>query len=53
MVKFVELFKQLYTKAYRTDKSMAAVLFQNRIEVFKWEYSQNLIQKGPLNRNMH
>ena len=32
---------------------MAAVLFQNRIEAFKWEYSQNLIQKEPLNLIMY
>lgn len=43
-----------YTKAFMADKHMRNLqLFPNRRAAWKWEYQQNLIQRGPLNRNMH
>jgi len=42
-----------YTKDFMSDKFMESVLFPNRLEAYHWEYQQNLINKGPLNLNMH
>lgn len=43
-----------YTKTFMFDKYMGEkILFPNRIEAYKWEFQQNLIQRGPLNLNMH
>jgi RHS repeat-associated protein len=43
-----------YTKAFMFDKSMPVkIQFPNRLEAYQWEYQQNLIQRGPLNLNMH
>ncbi len=43
-----------YTKAFMADKIMVPVrLFPNRYQAYFWEYQQNLIQRGPLNLNMH
>lgn len=36
------------------DKRMIdPILFPNRQAAWDWEYQQNLIQRGPLNKNMH
>jgi hypothetical protein len=35
------------------DKYMEAIKFPNRKAAWDWEYQQNLILKGPLNKNMH
>jgi hypothetical protein len=43
-----------YTKSFMLDKQMVPFKqFPNRLEAWQWEYQQNLIQKGPLNLNMH
>ncbi len=43
-----------YSRAFMFDKSMPIkIQFQTRIEAYQWEYQQNLIQRGPLNLNMH
>ncbi len=43
-----------YTKAFMSDKYMVPFKqFPNRLEAYQWEYQQNLIQRGPLNLNMH
>lgn len=43
-----------YTRAFMFDKSMPIkIQFPTRIEAYQWEYQQNLIQRGPLNLNMH
>ena len=42
-----------YTKSFMSDKYMESILFPNRKAAWDWEYLQNLIQKGPLNKNMH
>ncbi|MDX2188243.1 MAG: RHS repeat-associated core domain-containing protein [Bacteroidota bacterium] len=43
-----------YTKAYMADKYMVPVKqFSNRLEAWQWEYQQNSIQRGILNKNMH
>ena len=36
-----------------SDKYMDPIPFANRLEAYNWEYEQNLIQRGPLNKNMH
>jgi len=28
-------------------------IFPNRRAAWEWEYWQNLLQRGPLNKNMH
>lgn len=45
--------QQRYTKSFMEDKYMDARLFNNRLEAYQWEYEQNLILRGPLNKNMH
>ena len=43
-----------YTKPFMSDKFMVPVKqFPIRLEAYQWEYQQNLIQRGPLNLNMH
>ena len=43
-----------YTKSFMEDKRMIdPILFPNRQAAWDWEYQQNLIQRGPLNKNMH
>ena len=43
-----------YTQAFIKDKEMIEpILFPNRQAAYDWEYLQNTIQKGTLNRNMH
>jgi RHS repeat-associated protein len=43
-----------YTKTFMGNKYMDfKVQFPTRIEAYQWEYQQNLIQRGPLNLNMH
>ena len=32
---------------------MIKKLFPNRRAAYEWEYKQNTIQRGPLNKNMH
>ena len=46
--------QQRYTKAFMYDKYMVPVKqFPNRLDAWNWEYQQNLIKRGLLNRNMH
>jgi hypothetical protein len=42
-----------YTKAFMSDKFMEKVLFPFRQNAWDWEFLQNKIQRGPLNKNMH
>ena len=43
-----------YTNSYMKDKKMVPIQqFPNRQAAWDWEYQQNLIQRGPLNKNMH
>lgn len=43
-----------YTRAFMQDKYMGTKrMFPNRRSAYDWEYKQNLIQQGPLNKNMH
>lgn len=43
-----------YTKSFMLDKKMVPFKqFPNRLDAWQWEYQQNLIQRGPLNLNMH
>jgi len=43
-----------YTRSFMKGKYMEPFKqFPNRLEAYKWEYQQNLIQRGPLNKNMH
>ncbi|WP_461639617.1 DUF6443 domain-containing protein [Labilibaculum euxinus] len=42
-----------YTKSFMSDKYMEKVLFPNRRAAYDWEYLQNQILRGPLNKNMH
>lgn len=43
-----------YTKAFMSDKIMLPVKqFPNRLEAWKWEFQQNQILRGLLNKNMH
>ena len=43
-----------YSSAFMQDKKMQnPILFENRYEAYSWEYEQNLIMPGPLNKNMH
>ena len=43
-----------YTKSFMSDKYMVPVKqFPNRLEAWQWEYQQNQILRGPLNKNMH
>ena len=42
-----------YTKSFMSDKYMIKQLFPNRRAAYNWEYQQNSIKRGPLNKNMH
>jgi hypothetical protein len=43
-----------YTKGFMQTHYMDNTFrFPTRIEAYQWEYQQNLIQRGPLNLNMH
>lgn len=42
-----------YPKWYMSDKYMIKQLFPNRRAAYEWEYKQNTIQRGSLNKNMH
>ncbi|MCV9926616.1 FG-GAP-like repeat-containing protein [Flavobacterium sp. LS1R49] len=43
-----------YTKAFMEDKQMIRIKqFPNRLEAYQWEYQQNVIKRGTLNKNMH
>jgi hypothetical protein len=44
-----------YTKGFMFDKYIVtpAKPFPTRLDAWLWEYQQNLIQRGPLNLNMH
>jgi hypothetical protein len=43
-----------YTKAFMSDKYMVPFKqFPNRLEAYQWEFGQNQIIRGPLNKNMH
>ena len=49
-----EIPQKRYTNSYMVDKRMEPIeLFPNRLAAWDWEYQQNLIQRGPLNKNMH
>jgi hypothetical protein len=43
-----------YTKSFMSDKYMVPVKqFPNRKAAWDWEFGQNQILRGPLNKNMH
>ncbi|MBB1646775.1 DUF6443 domain-containing protein [Sphingobacterium sp. UME9] len=42
-----------YTKSFMSDKYMEKILFPNRKAAYEWEFIQNQVLKGPLNKNMH
>jgi hypothetical protein len=43
-----------YTRSFMMDKNMPIkIQFPNRAAAYEWEFQQNLIQRGPLNFNMH
>ncbi|SDM14687.1 hypothetical protein [Chryseobacterium taihuense] len=42
-----------YTKKFMEDKFMEKFPFPNRLEAWKWEFQQNQILRGPLNKSMH
>lgn len=42
-----------YTKSFMLDKFMDASSFPNRKAAWDWEFQQNQILRGPLNKNMH
>jgi RHS repeat-associated protein len=42
-----------YTKAFMEDKYMERNLFPDRTSAYQWEFEQNQILRGPLNKNMH
>ena len=43
-----------YTKSFMLDKNMnERFLFPNRLDAWNWELQQNLILRGPLNKNLH
>ncbi len=43
-----------YSKSFMSDKYMVPIKqFPNRLEAWQWEYRQNQILRGPLNKNMH
>ena len=43
-----------YTRVFMKGKYLEPFKqFPNRLEAWQWEYQQNLIQRGPLNLNMH
>lgn len=43
-----------YTKTFMKDKEMKPVgPFPNRREAYDWEFEQNTLKRGPLNKNMH
>jgi RHS repeat-associated protein len=46
--------KARYTKAFMEDKFMIPFKqFPERLGAWKWEYQENVIERGPLNLNMH
>jgi hypothetical protein len=45
--------QQRYTQKYMFDKHMDKFPFPNRKAAWDWVFQQNLIQRGPLNFNMH
>jgi hypothetical protein len=51
-MKLEELVPYL-TNSKKLDKVMETFPFKNRKVAWDWEYGQNLINKGPLNKNMH
>ncbi|GCB34058.1 hypothetical protein KGMB02408_10030 [Bacteroides faecalis] len=49
-----EIPQKRYTKAFMKGKRMDVIKqFSNRQAAWNWEYQQNLIERGPLNKNMH
>ena len=43
-----------YTRAFMEDKKMIPYRqFENRLQAWDWEYGQNWILRGTLNKNMH
>jgi len=42
-----------YTRSFMSDKYMEKVLFPNRKAAYEYEFSQNILERGPLNLNMH
>ena len=43
-----------YTRSFMKGKYIEPYKqFPNRLEAYQWEFQQNLIQRGPLNLNMH
>lgn len=46
--------QQRYSKEYLKDKILVPIKqFDNRLDAYFWEYLENFINKGPLNKNMH
>ena len=42
-----------YTKAFMKGKYMEKIKFSNRLDAYNWEFGQNSIKRGILNKNMH
>ena len=42
-----------YSRAFMQGKRMDRRLFSNRRGAYGWEARQNIIRRGPLNRNWH
>ena len=42
-----------YAESFMENKQMVAELYANRAEAYMREYLENLIERGPLNKNMH
>ena len=42
-----------YTKFFMSDKYMEKFPFINRRAAWDWEFQQNQVLRGPLNKNMH
>ena len=43
-----------YSKSFMFDKYMdSKQQFPTRLDAYKWEFQQNQILRGPLNKNMH
>ena len=42
-----------YTRTFMSDKHMQKFKFPNRRAAYNWEYQENLINRGPLNKIMH
>jgi RHS repeat-associated protein len=42
-----------YTQSFMADKFMKAEMFPNRRAAYNWEYNQNMVNPGPLNKERY